>query len=202
MKKLTFLLILVSLLSTQTMAQRMSSLLIGDFNQNGDFVPMRTKKNYVVPLDIDNLKFTKLRISDKELMLSYKVISEGKGAIRFFNAKKGEWINIMTVNCCTQPSKAYFLIYDGKLFNQVSDVIVFYAESFTDTTYTEATERHLQIIKFLPDASFRKYDVPLNPKNKFPHKVIVARWNMREQFGEFEDKFKEYSLESRVVSSY
>jgi len=202
MKKLLLLLILGTLMSAPAMAQRMSSLLIGDFNQNGDFVPMRTKKNYVVPLGIDNLKFTKLRISDKEIMLSYKVIAEGKGAIRFFDPKKGEWINIMTVNCCTLPSKAYFLIYDGKLYNQVSDVIVFYAESFTDTTYTEATERHLQIIKFLPDASFRKYNVPLNPKNKFPHKVIVAKWTMREQFGEFEDNFKDYSLETKSVSSY
>ena len=202
MKRMLLLLCLLCLVVAGSMAQITNSLMIGDFNKTGDFVPLRTKKNYVVDLNIDNTKFTKVRIGEKELLLSYKVISAGKGAIRYFHAKREEWVNIMTVNCCTHPSKAYFLIYDGKPYNQVSDVIVFYTELYSDTSYTQARERHLQVIKFLPDASFRKYDVPLNAENKFPHKLIVSRWMMREQFGTFEDDFKEYSLEKRVVSSY
>lgn len=202
MKRFILLLIVSTLISATSMAQTMTTLLIGDFNKTGDFVPLRTKKHYAVDLGTDIQKFTKVRISEKELLLSYKVIDTGKGAIRFFDQRKGEWVSIMTVNCCTLPSKAFFVIYDGKGFNQVSDVIAFYAELYSDTTYSQAVERHLQIIKFLPDASFRKYNMPLNAKNKFPHKVIVSKWMMREQFGDFEDKYKEYSLEEKVVSSY
>lgn len=202
MRTILILTILGIMFSGGSKAQTTSSLLVGDFNKVGDFVALHPHKIFDLDPEKDSPKFAKLRFSTKEMVLTYKVTGPGKGAIRYFDPQKTEWVDIFTIDCCTQASKASLWIFDGKGFKQKSDVLFFYTEVFYDSARTLVKEKHLQIIKFMIDASFRKYDLKLNAKNKFPHKVIVSKWLLREQFGEFEDKYKEYSLEEKVVTSY
>lgn len=202
MRKIIVLLILGIMISAGSAAQTAAGLLIGDFNKLGDFISLRPSKTFELDLLKDSPKFVKIKIGEKDLVLSYKVTGEGKGAIRQFDPLKNEWIDIFTVDCCSHATKASFWIFDGKGFKQKNDVLFFYSEIYSDSARTNVEKKRLQIVKFTVGTSFRKYDMTLNPKNKFPHKVIVSKWLLREQFGDIEDKYKEYSLEDKVVTGF
>lgn len=202
MKRNFIFLLLGLLFSGGLLAQTPVSLLIGDFNKVGDFISLRPSKNFEMDLLKDSPKFVKIKLGEKDLVLSYKITGEGKGAVRYFEPVKNEWVDVFTVDCCAQATRASFWIFDGKGFKQKNDVLFFYTEIFSDSAKTNAEKKRLQIAKFTVGNAFRKYDLTLNAKNKFSHKVIVSKWLMREQFGDIEDKYKEYSLEDKVVTGF
>lgn len=202
MRKIMMLLILGFLLITGIQAQTTGGLLIGDFNKVGDFISLHPAKTFELDLLKDSPKFVKIKLGEKDLVLTYKVTGEGKGAIRYFDPLKNEWVDMFTVDCCAQATKASFWIYNGKDFKQKNDMLFFYSEVYSDSARTKTEKKRLQIVKFTVGNSFRKYDMSMNAKNMYPHKVIVSKWLLREQFGDIEDKYKEYSLEDKVVIGF
>ncbi|MCX6270682.1 MAG: hypothetical protein NTU44_05590 [Bacteroidetes bacterium] len=190
-------------LSAWAFAQNNTGLLIGDFNKVGDFVSLKPQKVFDIDLTKDLPKFTKLKLGEKDLVLSYKVTGTGKGAVRYFDPVKNEWVDVITVECCADRTKGRLQIFDGKAFKYKNDFLFFYSEiaASVDSTRQTAEKKRLQIVKFLVGSSFRKYDINLNPQNHFAHKIIVSKWLIREQFGDIEDKYKEYSVEDKAVTS-
>jgi|GEM_PF-1839851 hypothetical protein len=202
MRRIFFLLILGTLVTVQSTAQQVPGLLVGDFNTVGDFISLKPLKTFDLNLTKDSPKFVKIKLGEKELVLTYKVTGEGKGAIRYFEPGKNEWVDIFTLDCCAHATKGTFWIFDGKGFKQKNSVLFFYTEIFSDSARTQAEKKRLQIARFTVGNAFRKYDMNLNPKNNFPHKIIVSKWMLREQFGDIEDKYKEVSLEEKAVSGF
>ncbi|MHC1706859.1 MAG: hypothetical protein AB9842_04965 [Bacteroidales bacterium] len=202
MKRIVLLLFLGILFHNLVDAQSKPGLLIGDFNKVGDFISLRPQKTFDLDLLKDSPKFVKIKLGEKDLVLTYKITGEGKGAIRYFEPLKNEWVDVFTVDCCAHATRANFWIFDGKSFKQKNDVLFFYTEIYSDSARTQAEKRRLQIAKFTVGNAFRKYDMTLNAKTAFPHKVIVSKWIMREQFGEIEDKYKEFSLEDKIVTGF
>ncbi|HRY31793.1 MAG TPA: hypothetical protein P5531_02380 [Bacteroidales bacterium] len=193
---------LMLLLPVFAAAQSSAGLAVGDYNKVGDFIALRAQK--IIDLDVtrDNPKFLKLKLGQKEVVLSYKLTGENKGAVRQFDPLKNEWVDVFTVNCCANATRAKLMVYDGKAFKQSTDIVLFYTEIYSDTNLTQAEKKQLQIVRYLVGPSFKKYEMSLNPANKYPHKVIVSRWMIREHFGDYEDKYKEFSIEDKAVTSY
>ncbi len=202
MKKIALFIFIGITFSYVIKAQTNSSLLVGDFNKVGDFVALHPQKAFELDLARDYPKFSKIKLGQKELVLTYKVTGEKTGAIRYFDPKRNEWIDIIPVECCINSIKGSTWLFDGKVFKQKPDVLFLYTELYSDSARTVVQAKHLTIIKFEADASFRKYEMSLNAKNKFPHKVILSKWILREQTGDFEDKYKEYSIDSKMVTSF
>ncbi len=181
-------------------SQAQTGLLIGDYNKVGDFISARPNKTLSLDPTKESNKFLKIKLGQKELVFSYKMTGDNKGAVRYFDPVKNEWVDVFTVDCCAHATSAKLMVFDGKIFKYSNDILFFYTEVYSDSSFTQPEKKQLQIAKFQAGSSFRKYNMTLNPKNKFPHKVIASRWQMREQFGDLEDKYKEFSLEDKVDS--
>ncbi len=177
-----------------TYSQSKTGLVVGDYNKQGDFVPLKPAKVFDFDLSKDNLKFADLKVGDKEITLNYKVSGSGKATIRFFDKNKNEWIDLFTLDCCAAQTKGSMMVYAAKAFKTNYDLLFFYTETSGDIP-----QKQLQIVKFVFNTNFKKFNIPLNPKNEFSHKLLVSKWTIREQFGDDEEKFKEFSVDEKVV---
>jgi Tol biopolymer transport system component len=175
-------------------AQTNTGLVIGDYNKQGDFVPLKPAKVYEFDLSKENPKFADLKVGDKEITLNYKVSGSGKAAIRYFDKNKNEWIDLFNLDCCAAQSKGSLMVYSAKAFKTNYDVLFFYTETSGDNP-----AKLLQVVKFVFNTNFKKFNIPLNPKNEYSHKLLVSKWTIREQFGDDEERFKEYSIDEKVA---
>ena len=153
MKKTLLLLTCSLFLMWNAIAQKNTGLVIGDYNKTGDFIGIKPSKDFEFDLTKENLKFAKIKLGEKEMVISYKMTGSSSGAIRYFDNVKNEWVDLLTVDCCADRTIGKLMIFDAKYFKTKYDLLFFYTETSKEPGGTNAEKKQLQIVKLFLTAT-------------------------------------------------